>query len=131
MRNVGVPVIALVTACAGLYGQAFDASPQALRMEPKVARPGTVITITGVALGKKKVDEVFLTDHRFDIKVSVLEQTDLKLKIRVPPFVKAGRQQLLFLTTGKEPVYLEQPVYLLVEDEDTVAAISGNPKKRD
>ena len=72
-------------------------------------------------MGKSKVDEVFLTDHRFDLKVKVLEQTETILKIRVPPFVKPGRQQLLFLTKGTNPVYLEQPLFVLVEFEDDLA----------
>jgi hypothetical protein len=122
MRDV-VRIVSLATACVGMLFGDEPMSPQATRLEPKVAKPGTVITITGVALGKSDVAEVFLTDHRFDMKVKVLEQTDEILKIRVPPFLKAGRQQLLFLSGGKSPAYLEQPVYLLIEiDEDATAA---------
>ena len=73
-------------------------------------------------MGKSKVDEVFLTDHRFDLKVKVLEQTETTLKIRVPPFAKAGRHQLLFLTKGTDPAYLEQPVFVLVELEDDLVS---------
>ena len=119
---------ALATACVGLLcGQEAELSPQATRVEPKTAKPGMVLTITGVALGTTEVAEVYLTDHRFDLKVKVLEQTDLKLKIRVPPFVKAGRQQVLFLTKGVKPTYLEQPVYVLVEIEEEVAKTESAP----
>jgi hypothetical protein len=100
-------------------GQAADElAPQATKLEPKTGKPGTIVVIKGVSLDKTKVDEVYLTDHRFDIKVKVLEQTEDTLKIRIPPFVKPGRQQLLLLTGGKIPTYLEQPVWVLVESVD-------------
>jgi hypothetical protein len=99
-------------------GQADDLVPQANKLEPKNGKPGTVVIITGVSLDKGKVEEVYLTDHRFDIKVKVLEQTSSTLKIRIPPFVKPGRQQLLLLTTGRNQTYLEQPVWVLVESPD-------------
>ena len=122
MRRCVVPVLVLATACIGLQGQTQERCPTATRLEPNIARPGTVVTITGVVMGKSKVDEVFLTDHRFDLKVKVLEQTETTLKIRVPPFAKAGRQQLLFLTKGTDPAYLEQPVFVLVELEDDLVS---------
>jgi hypothetical protein len=98
-------------------------------MEPRVGKPGTVIVIKGMSLGKEEVDEVYLTDHRFDLKVKVLEQSGDRLKIRIPPFVKPGRQQLLLLTGGKNPTYLEQPVWIQVEeageDKEVVAHKDG------
>ena len=128
MRSFIVPFIIALIAAVGAFGQGPQSpkmSSQATRLEPRVARAGTVLTITGVALGKAKVEEVYLTDHTFDMKVKVLEQTDTMLKVRVPPFAKPGRQQLLFLTTGQDPSYLEQPVYVLVElaDEATVTKV--------
>ena len=127
MRLRLLSVSLFVTAAMTLVAQ----SPQAQKLEPKNAKPGTVLTISGVALGKTKVSEVFLTDHRFDMKVKVLEQTDDTLKIRVPPFMKPGRQQLLLLTEGKAPAYLEQPVYVLVEedDKDKEKEVARNPQK--
>ena len=127
MRNYKVPIVALATACVGLYGQSAPVSPQATRLEPKIAKPGMVLTITGVALGKTRIEEVFLTDHRFDLKVTVLEQADNTLKIRVPPFVKAGRQQLLLLTAGPNRAYLEQPVFVLVELDDEIVTSNSTP----
>lgn len=117
--------VAMVTAATVVPGTngtgataAQVAAPQAIRMEPRVAKPGTVITISGVSLGKKFVDEVYLTDHRFDMKVKVLEQSENTLKIRVPPFLKPGRQQLLLLTSGEVQSYLEQPFYVQIESKD-------------
>ena len=122
-----------VLAVAGQQNEDYKSSPQATKMEPRVAKAGTVVVITGVSLGKEAIDEVYLTDHRFDLKVKVLEQTGDKLKIRIPPFIKPGRQQLLLLTTGKTPIYLEQPVWLMVEssldDKEVLAKDSGSPAK--
>ena len=95
-------------------------SPQTDSLAPKVGKPGTIIKIKGKALDKGHVDEVYLTDHRFDMSVKVLEQTGSQITIRIPPFVKPGRLQLLFLTGGSNPVYLEQPFYIQIDsDEDT------------
>ena len=86
------------------------------KVQPDSGKIGSVLKIQGVFLGKAKVDEVYLTDHTFDMKVKVLDQTDDSIEFRVPPFVKPGRLQLLVKTTGKEPMLLEQPVYITIEE---------------
>jgi hypothetical protein len=68
---------------------------------PDIGKIGSVLRIQGDFLGKAKVDEVYLTDHTFDMKVKVLDQTDDFIEFRVPPFVKPGRLQLLVKTAGK------------------------------
>jgi hypothetical protein len=85
----------------------------------KTAKPGDIIEITGVGLESAKIDEVYLTDHKFDMKVKLLEQTPTLIKMRVPPFAKPGRMQLLMLTRSDDPKLLEQPLYLLIEDPST------------
>jgi len=93
---------------------------------PDSGQIGSVLRIQGVFLGKTKVDEVYLTDHTFDMKVKVLAQTDNSIEFRVPPFVKPGRLQLLVKTAGKEPILLEQPLYITIEEpKDTVEAASA------
>jgi hypothetical protein len=86
------------------------------KVQPESGSIGSVLKIQGDFLGKAKVDEVYLTDHTFDMKVKVLDQTDDSIEFRVPPFVKPGRLQLLVKTTGKEPLLLEQPVYITIEE---------------
>ena len=72
------------------------------------------------------MDEVYLTDHTFDMKVKVLDQTDDVIEFRIPPSVKPGRLQLLVKTTGHEPVLLEQPVFITVEEpKETLAATTA------
>jgi len=86
------------------------------KVQPDSGKIGSVLRVQGVYLGKTKVDEVYLTDHTFDMKVKVLDQTEDWIEFRVPPFVKPGRLQLLVKTAGKEPVLLEQPVYITIEE---------------
>jgi hypothetical protein len=83
---------------------------------PDTGKIGSVLKVEGIALGKNQVDEVYLSDHTFDMKVKVLEQTDNSIEFRIPPFAKPGRFQLVLKTAGQEPMILEQPVYITVEE---------------
>src|SRR5271170_1879827 len=85
------------------------------KVQPDSGKIGSVLRIQGVYLGKNQVDEVYLSDHTFDMKVKVLDQTDDSIEIRIPPFAKPGRLQLVLRTAGKEPFIMEQPVYITVE----------------
>src|SRR6476661_2826123 len=92
-------LLRLTSLMLALAAAAFAADvPQVQTIEPRNAKPGTVVSVTGVSLEKAKVDDAFLTDHRFDLKVKVLEQTPTTLKFRIPPFIKPGRHQLLLQT---------------------------------
>jgi hypothetical protein len=91
--------------------------PQMSKVEPDNGTIGSVLRIQGVFLGKAKVDEVYLTDHTFDMKVKVLDQSDGLIEFRIPPSAKPGRLQLLVKTPGKQPLLLEQPVYITVEEK--------------
>jgi len=110
--------LTLVLSLLGLAGAASLSAqvPVMNKVEPDSGNIGSVLRINGVFLGKTKVDEVYLTDHTFDMKVKVLDQTDDSIEFRIPPFVKPGRLQLLVRTAGKEPILLEQPVYITVEE---------------
>jgi hypothetical protein len=127
----------LVLSLLGLAGAASLSAqvpvmhqvPIMQKVEPDSGNIGSVLRINGVFLGKTKVDEVYLTDHTFDMKVKVLGQTDDSIEFRIPPFVKPGRLQLLVRTAGKDPVLLEQPVYITVEEpkEKLEAAANATP----
>jgi hypothetical protein len=110
--------LTLVLSLLGLAGAASLSAqvPVMHKVEPDSGKIGSVLRINGDFLGKATVDEVYLTDHTFDMKVKVLGQTEDSIEFRIPPFVKPGRLQLLVKTTGKEPVLLEQPVYITVEE---------------
>ena len=111
-----------ILSATGLLALASDPAPQMTDISQKAAKPGEIITVSGQGLNSKNIDEIYLTDHKFDMRVKVLEQTQSTVKFRVPPFAKPGRTQLLFLTRGDEPKLLEQPVYLLIEDPETEVA---------
>lgn len=116
--------IPLLFLSLSLVASAQSKFPQTESVEPRVAKAGSVITIKGVALSSPRIDEIFLTDHRFDLKVKVLKQEDSVIEFRVPPFVKPGRLQLLYLTGGAQPAYLEQPFFVeIVDPADEVAPV--------
>ncbi len=123
-------ILALTLLTAGFaFGQAEElaTAPHMQIAEPRIAKPGTEIVIKGTNLTLAKVEEVYLTDHKFDMKVKVLEQKDDTVTIRVPPFAKPGRMQLMILinnAAGDNPRLLEQPVYVMIEENTTVLAES-------
>lgn len=128
-------LVTLVLSAGSLVsipGLAFDgnnanAAPQMNTLSAKAAKPGDTLVITGVGLGANKIDEVYLTDHKFDMKVKVLEQKDTSIKIRVPPFAKPGRLQLMCLTKGADAALLEQPLYILIKDPSDKTAEKAEP----
>jgi len=40
-----------------------DAAPQMTDISQKTAKPGEMITVSGLGLSAKNVDEIYLTDH--------------------------------------------------------------------
>jgi hypothetical protein len=110
---------------------ADELAPQISTVTPRVAKPGDTVVVTGVSLGDDRVEEVYLSDHKFDMKVKVLEQTSKTIKFRVPPFAK-GRMQLLMLMKAvkeEDPKLLELPAYLLIEEVSTeITQVQGQDK---
>ena len=90
--------------------------PQMSTVQPDSGKVGSVLRVDGRYLGKEKVEEVYLTDHTFDMMVKVLDQTEDSIEFRIPPSAKPGRLQLLVKTAGKKPMLLEQPVYVTVQE---------------
>jgi hypothetical protein len=100
-------------------GPGDEAATEMQTLSAKTAKPGDIVEITGVGLSDRKVDELYLTDHKFDMRVKVVEQKETLIRFRVPPFAKPGRMQILALTKGDEPKLLEVPLYILIEDPAT------------
>lgn len=108
-------VFALVSG--GFFtARAADPALQMDTLSAKTAKPGDVLEISGVGLSNRNIDELYLTDHKFDMRVKVLEQKDRLIRFRVPPFAKPGRMQILVLTKDAEPKLLEQPLYVVIEN---------------
>jgi hypothetical protein len=118
MRLLAPALLLAVSCFAG-----DELAPQITSVAPKVVKPGDSVVVNGISLGEDRVDEVYLSDHKFDMKVKVLEQTSKTIKFRVPPFAKPGRMQLLMLMKAEketdDPKLLELPAYLLIEEVST------------
>lgn len=129
MRTTCMLALVLAVKLSAFDGEA----PHMNSAEPKVAKPGMEIVIKGAGLDTPKVEEVYLTDHKFDLKVKVIEQKENSLTIRVPPFAKPGRMQLLMLVNGttESPRLLEQPVWVLIEENSTEVAENKKEKAKE
>jgi hypothetical protein len=118
--NLALVSLTALTLASPLPAQMLE------RVKPDNGQVGTVLRAYGMDLGKQKIDSVYLSDQTFDMMVKVLNQTDQFIEFRIPPFVKPGKLQLVLKTAGKEPVMLEQPVYIKVIDRrpsgETIAA---------
>jgi len=102
--------------CIGFAGALAAQAPHVNSVQPDAGQVGAVLRVHGVSLGKARVDEVYLSDHTFDMKVKMLDQKDDVIEFRIPPFAKPGRLQLVVKTTGKQPLILEQPVFITVKE---------------
>jgi hypothetical protein len=130
MRLVLSLSLLCIGAAASLPAQAQDV-PFMSKVQPDSGKIGSVLRVNGIFLGKTKVDEVYLSDHTFDMKCKVMDQADDYIEFRIPPSVKPGRLQLVVKTTGREPLILEQPVFVTVNDRDepkeTLQASTSGP----
>lgn len=84
-------------------------------VDPMTGKAGDTIGVTGEAIDKAKVDELYLTDGTNDIKVQIVEQNDTSMKFKIPASAKPGRYSLMIRTKGADAKLLEQPVKLTVE----------------
>ena len=97
---------------------ARDPAPTPLMrvVEPYKVKAGAEVVVTGDNLSKKYVADVFLQIRGANTKVEVLEQSDTTLKFRVPETVKPGSYRIIVLLTTVEPVLIEEPVKLIIEE---------------
>lgn len=120
--------LAITLLFLGVAGSLSAQAPQMNTVEPEGGKIGAVLRVSGIHLNKARVDEVYLTDHTLDMKVRVLDQKDDVIEFRIPPSVKPGRLQLLVKTTGKQPLLLEQPVYITVEEPKETTEVASSSK---
>jgi hypothetical protein len=123
------PVLLLALSCfAG-----DELAPQISTVAPKVVKPGDTVVVTGVSLGEDLVEEVYLSDHKFDMKCKILEQSAQMIKFRIPPVSKPGRMQLLMLMKAikdEDPKLLELPAYLLIEEVTEITQVQSQDKSK-
>ena len=64
-------------------------SPQITGIDPESGKVNATVTVTGESLGKSSVSAIFLSDDKTDYKATLVEQSDVKVVIKVPE-VKPG-----------------------------------------
>ena len=71
---------------------------------------------TGEQIDASKVDELYLTDGKTDIKTEIVSQNETVIKFKIPSKAKAGRYSLMIKTKGADAKLLEQPVRITIEE---------------
>lgn len=89
--------------------------PRLASVEPGECKAGAEVTATGENLDKAAVAEIYLTDGKNDIKMTIMQQTGTNIKFKLPADAKAGRFSLMLLTAGADPKLIEQPVKVTVQ----------------
>ena len=80
---------------------------------PTEARPGDIVTVTGVALDDGHVKEIYLTNGEIDYRVEIIEQNNLAVRLRVPAKIPTGQMRFAIVVASR-PELLEQPVFLKI-----------------
>jgi len=107
--------LSFAAAIAAAADEPYHPVPMIKAVEPDTAKVGDVLTATGSHLDKSAVANLYMIQGEKTIEVKVTSQTEEAIKFTVPDSVKAGRYQLMVLTTGTKPQFLEEPVYFTVE----------------
>jgi len=119
LRAVIVSIIVLLfvpAVCgAGKDPAAPTVTPIMKSVDPDSAKAGTDATAAGSNLDAAQIASVYLSQGDLMVKVKVVSQTDTELKFTVPDTVKPGRYGITVLTTGKEPRYIDEPLFITVE----------------
>ena len=108
----------LVTARTAARGTDIEPSrggetPVIRTVEPTTGHAGSRHMAIGDYLGSRWVRELFLTNGKEDIKVGIIRQSDITIEFRIPS-VKPDRYALMVLTSGANPILIEQAVYVVV-----------------
>ena len=104
-----------VSAIAWAADQPYKPVPMIKNVEPESGRVGDEMTATGTNLQRELVAALYVIQGEKTIQVSLTSQTETALKFKIPASAKAGRYQLMVLTTGGNPQYLEEPVWFTIE----------------
>ena len=91
-------------------------TPLMRTVDPYTAKAGAEITVTGDNLDKKVVAEVYLSASGKNEKVEVTSQAEKELKFKVPASTKPGPYRIVVLVRSAEPVLIEEPVRIVIEE---------------
>ena len=84
-------------------------------VDPGTAKVGATLVANGTLLDKSSVASLYMIRGESTIEVKITSQTEDAIKFIVPDSVKAGRYNLMVLTKGPIPQYIEEPVLVTVE----------------
>lgn len=110
-----VLLVPVYCAAAGRDPNTPSMTPIIKAVDPDPAKAGAEATASGTNLDSAQVASVYLSQGDLMIKVKLISETDNEIRFSLPETVKAGRYGLTILTTGKEPRYIDEPVFLSVE----------------
>lgn len=105
---------AVLTVLAALALGA-QSMPRLLTVEPADCKAGAEAVVKGENLSKTAVAELYLTDGKNDVKVTIVTQAADNIKFKIPAEAKAGRFSLMLMTAGADPKLIEQPVKMNVQ----------------
>jgi hypothetical protein len=60
-------------------------APQVTGVDPASGKVSDTVTVSGSNLGKASVSSVFLSDDKNDFKATIVDQSDDKITVKVPP----------------------------------------------
>jgi hypothetical protein len=112
---VGLVCLSFAGAIASAADEPFRPVPMIKAVQPDTARAGDELTAIGTHLDKALVAELYMIQGDKTIQVKIVDQKEDAIKFAVPASVTPGRYQLMVLTAGNRPQYLEEPVYFTVE----------------
>ena len=117
MKSILAVVAAVLTPVSLTLGVALAQAnfPKMDSVSPETAKVGDVLTVQAENLGKNIVAALYLTDGQNDIKMEIVEQTPTMIRFRVPEKIKPGKYNLMVLTGGDEPRFIEEPVKVTIE----------------
>ncbi len=107
--------LSFATMIATAADEPYRPVPMIKAVDPDTVKAGDQLTATGTHLDKISVAGLYMIQGDKNIQVLVQSQTEEAIQFKVPADVKAGRYELMVLTAGNKPQYLEEPVYFTVE----------------
>src|SRR5581483_4647872 len=119
MIRTFVVLLVCLTLAAAIVSAAdapYRPVPMIKAVDPDTVKAGGDLIATGTHLDKTAVANLYVIQGETTIKVKIVTQAEESIKFTVPADLKPGRYQLMVLTTGPNPQFLEEPVYLIVEE---------------
>ena len=90
-------------------------TPLMRTVDPYTAKAGTEVTVSGDHLDKNIVEEVYVSVEGKNVKAEIVDQSAKQIKFRVPA-VKPGSYRLVVLVRTVEPLLIEEPVRVAIEE---------------